>query len=306
MTTLLTSRAIPHTASPVPVYKLYGEDQWPTPDMVHCESIAARSRLHDWQIRLHRHHGLMQWLYLRGGQARTSLDGRYVDLSPGVVVVVPHMYVHGFQFAPDAQGYVITLGNPLIERLGKNIQERVHIPAQPRVLRVPSADQAVLDMAFTSLQTEYQSSRLHRDTLIDTMLTSVLVWVSRQVADDATANATRATDRSQRHFLAFCELIETHYAQPWAVAQYADKVGVTPAHLNVLCRENVGQSALSLIHQRRLLEAKRLLVYTSLTVSGVSDALGFSDPAYFTRFFKRLTGLSPKAFRDQAVSMIEG
>jgi AraC family transcriptional activator of pobA len=56
---------------------------------------------------------------------------------------------------------------------------------------------------------------------------------------------------------------------------------------------------LQLINQRLLLEAKRNLVYTTLTVYQVADSLGFSEPAYFSRFFKRATGLTPKAFRGQ-------
>jgi AraC family transcriptional activator of pobA len=56
---------------------------------------------------------------------------------------------------------------------------------------------------------------------------------------------------------------------------------------------------LQLIHQRLLLEAKRNLVYTSMTVAQVADSLGFSEAAYFSRFFRRATGLSPRAFRDQ-------
>jgi AraC family transcriptional activator of pobA len=50
-----------------------------------------------------------------------------------------------------------------------------------------------------------------------------------------------------------------------------------------------------------LLEAKRSLIYTSMTVAQVADALGFADPAYFSRFFKRLSGLSPSDFRDQGL-----
>ncbi|MNE89947.1 Transcriptional activator NphR [compost metagenome] len=61
-----------------------------------------------------------------------------------------------------------------------------------------------------------------------------------------------------------------------------------------------GQSALQIIHQRLLLEAKRNLIYTNMTVSQVSDSLGFSDPTYFSRFFRRLGGQSPKAFRTAA------
>ena len=75
---------------------------------------------------------------------------------------------------------------------------------------------------------------------------------------------------------------------------------MTAAHLNALCRQTVGKSALELIHERMILEAKRNLVYTSMSISEVSYAIGFSDPAYFTRFFKRQVGLSPKEFRKRA------
>jgi len=86
---------------------------------------------------------------------------------------------------------------------------------------------------------------------------------------------------------------------------YADKIGITATHLNVLCRNAVNQSALDIIHERALLEAKRNLVYTTMTISEVSYVLGFSDPAYFTRFFKRQSALSPKDFRAQAKTQFD-
>jgi AraC family transcriptional activator of pobA len=55
-----------------------------------------------------------------------------------------------------------------------------------------------------------------------------------------------------------------------------------------------------------MLEAKRNLVYTNLTIKTVAETLGFSDPAYFTRFFKRQAGLSPKEFRQQLMVLTEG
>ncbi|KFX71723.1 hypothetical protein TMS3_0107315 [Pseudomonas taeanensis MS-3] len=78
-----------------------------------------------------------------------------------------------------------------------------------------------------------------------------------------------------------------------------EKVQLSAAHLNALCRRLAGQSALQLINQRLLLEAKRCLVYTAMTINQVSDSLVFSEPAYFSRFFKRGSGLTPKAFRLQ-------
>ncbi|GAB3394191.1 hypothetical protein GCM10027514_39920 [Azotobacter armeniacus] len=69
------------------------------------------------------------------------------------------------------------------------------------------------------------------------------------------------------------------------------------AHLNSICRQLCGLSALEILHQRLLLEAKRNLIYSAMTINQLSDQLGFSEPAYFSRFFQRLTGMSPNAFR---------
>lgn len=60
----------------IPVFKLYGDGaDWPTPDLLHCESIAARSRLHDWEIGAHRHADLTQLLYIRRGLAEVEIEG---------------------------------------------------------------------------------------------------------------------------------------------------------------------------------------------------------------------------------------
>jgi len=292
------------TLSRVPVYKLYGEDQWPTPDMVHCELIADRSKLHDWQIKLHQHHGLMQLLYLKGGGARVCLDGRYADMRPGNVVAVPQMCVHGFRFDPNAAGHVVTVGYPLASKLVQGIDDAGVVPSAPAVHVAGPADRARLDLVFGMLQEEYLGNRPQRNALIEAMLTTLLVWVGRQ-SPAAGAEPAGGMDRGRRHFATFCELIEARYAEQWTVDRYARAIGITAAHLNALCRQIVGQSALQLIHQRLVLAAKRNLVYTSMTISVVSHTLGFSDPAYFTRFFKREVGVSPKAFRRQAATLLE-
>lgn len=293
------------TSASVPVYQLYGErEQWPTPDMVHCELIADRSKLHDWQIKLHQHHSLLQMLYLRGGDARVGLDGGYHDMSAGQLIVVPQMCVHGFRFAPNAVGHVVTLGYPLANRLAQGIDDAGVLPRAPHIYTVGPDDAAAINMAFETLQDEYLGNCPHRNALIEAMLTTLLVWTGRQ-RDLKSTEPEVLADRGRRHFNTFNDLIEDHYAEQWSVEQYARTIGITPAHLNNLCRQIVGHSALELIHQRVVLAAKRNLVYTSMTVSVVSHTLGFSDPAYFTRFFKREVGVSPKEFRRQAATLLE-
>ena len=64
----------------VPVFKLYGETRhWPTPDLLHWESIPERSRLHDWKIHPHRHTDLLHLLHLSSGRVSLELESPYAD-----------------------------------------------------------------------------------------------------------------------------------------------------------------------------------------------------------------------------------
>jgi AraC family transcriptional activator of pobA len=289
----------------VPVYQLYGEDQhWLTPDMVHCESIAARSRLHNWEIKPHRHHGLFQLLWLEKGAAGLQLDDRAGQLDAGRILLVPQHCVHGFRFSPDAQGLVLTLAYPLFERFAGELGRELSAVAGPQVCDLDQGGQHVLvESLMRSLEQEYRGNARHRRQLIESLLAALLALLLRQ-QDNTLVAATDVPLRAHQHLAQFTEAIESDFACHHPLEHYARKVGISAAHLNTLCRQIAKRSALDLIHARITLEAKRNLVYNAMTIRAISDVLGFSDPAYFTRFFKRQTGLSPKEFRLQAKSLV--
>ncbi len=290
----------------IPVYKLYGEHkQWLTPDMVHCETIFARSQLHNWQIKPHQHHGLFQILYLKSGAAKIRVDDRQQEMQAGQVLTVPQMCIHGFKFARNTEGHVITLAYPLIRKISEKLGDGMLAWSSPHIHHLGNDDESnYLKTTFSALDNEYRGNAPHRDVLLESLLGAILVWLGRN-ATSPNLERPQGISRGEEHVGNFCRLIEDDFARQYPVAHYAKRIGITAAHLNVLCRHAAGQSALDLIHERMLLEAKRNLVYTSMTISVVSYALGFSDPAYFTRFFKRRTGLSPKEFRLQAKSVFE-
>ncbi|GAO45465.1 helix-turn-helix domain-containing protein [Flavihumibacter petaseus] len=104
--------------------------------------------------------------------------------------------------------------------------------------------------------------------------------------------------QSQPRLAAFNMLIDEHFKEQKFVNFYAGKLHVTPNYLNILCKKNLKISATQLIQQRVCTEAKRLLQSTSLTVKEIAFELGFSDQAYFSRFFKEQTGSTPSGFRE--------
>ena len=98
-------------------YSLYGEAGH-LPDVMHCETIAERSVLHDWELAPHRHDRLHQLLLMRSGGGMARLDHDELALAPASLVNVPIGTVHAFAFEPGTQGWVITLADVVLDDVG--------------------------------------------------------------------------------------------------------------------------------------------------------------------------------------------
>ncbi|MGF2687510.1 helix-turn-helix domain-containing protein [Marinobacter sp. DUT-3] len=286
----------------VPVFRLYGETEiWPTPDLMHIESVAERSRLHDWHILPHQHADLAQVLYLREGRAEIEIEGRLSVLERPAVQVIPMFCVHGFRFAENVQGYVLSVALPLLEQVEKRLE--CQVLRSPDCYVLDETEAMYLDSRFDQLGQEYAGRRIGRDLVLSSLVDQILVWGCRRHHDQVRTG--QEMDRGRRHMDVFLHLVETNFNEQWPVDAYAERMGVSTPHLNAVCRRLCHHSALQVIHQRVLLEAKRGLIYTTMSVSQISDRLGFSEPAYFSRFFKRLTGTSPREFRNKDVRRVE-
>jgi len=95
----------------------------------------------------------------------------------------------------------------------------------------------------------------------------------------------------------FQQLLEQHYLTQQSVQAYAKMLQVTPNHLSQAVSHTFGQGAYTLITDRLILEAKKLLRYTDLNITEIADYLGFKEPTHFGRFFKHKTLLTPLEYR---------
>lgn len=285
------------TNQQVPVFELYGEKRrWPTPDLIHSETISERSHLHNWHIKPHRHNGLWHLVYFFRGTAEVELDEQHTIMPMPCLLLVPEMCVHGFHFSKDIEGYVLTLASPLVRHLEQRLGVQAGVLTHSTCYPLPSTESLVGNL-FNILHGEYLAQRPGRELLMESIIGSILVWIYREALKQGEA-PDRLQDKHDRYFLRFSDLLEEFFKTQQPIQFYANKIGVTPARLNTLCRRLAGRTALQMLHERLLLEAKRNLTYTSMTISEVSFHLGFSEPAYFTRFFKRMTGQAPNEFRQ--------
>ena len=132
-------------------------------------------------------------------------------------------------------------------------------------------------------------------------LARAVVWRLSQARaqDQQTAGGGARAHRHQALFTRFTVLVEQHFLAHWPVARYASLLGLSVPRLNRLVQAEAGRNALELLHERLTREACRRLLYIAAPVAHLAAELGFDDPAYFCRFFKRRMGVSPHQFRQQ-------
>jgi AraC family transcriptional regulator, transcriptional activator of pobA len=280
--------------SALPAYMLYGEPRNAGfADVLHVETIAQRSRGLDWEIRPHRHESLFQILVIAGGALDATLDGRSRSLQGPCAITVPALAAHGFRFAPEIDGRVFTVLEAHIAALAEGQaawrsavwQLRVLAPAPPSLLQAAQA-----------LAADAAASDAWRALAIDTGLRRLLLELAR-AAPAAGSDAAGPPARALQHVHHLRRLVDAQYRSQPSLAALAAQIGITPTQLNRVCQRVLGHSALAVLHTRLLLEAQRELAYTTMSIRQVAEGLGFSDAAYFTRFFQRLAGCTPSAWR---------
>ncbi|MGP9568782.1 helix-turn-helix domain-containing protein [Halomonas sp. AOP5-B2-8] len=293
----------------VPVFKLYGETQhWPTPDLLHCESIPERSQLHDWHIRPHRHADLVHILFISQGSVELALEGTSHTLEGAATIIVPAMTIHGFHFSSDIQGHIITLAKPLADHLHGALEEGRVLKKAGFYRLAATHSTTRIARLVAQIDQEYRQPALGRKQLLEALTQALTIELERLVIP-AKANAKRLgphrREKGRQHLEQFQTLVEQRYREQPSIETFAEQLDISSAHLNLLCRKLVDRSALQVLHERILLEAKRQLTYTNMTIAQIADSLGFSEPAYFTRFFKRNTSLAPREFRQRQTGQLK-
>jgi AraC family transcriptional regulator, transcriptional activator of pobA len=280
----------------IPQYFLYGEASQDVDErFLHVESIAERSRRHDWTIRPHAHRDLHHLLFVSRGGGVFHAEGAAHDFAAPSLISVPFSCVHGFDFKTGTDGWIVTASSALLARISREHVELTPVFEDASVVPLTTNGSALAPL-FESLVAEFRSNLPVRRAAAESWLTTIAVATLRRKMELA-PNASRAPNSDSVLTARFRQLIETNYRSPMSIADYAKRLYISPERLRVACVRTTTSSPLALLNARRLLEAKRSLLYTNMNVAVIAEACGFADPAYFSRFFTRNTGKSPREYR---------
>ena len=276
------------------------------------ESGIAAARLADWT-----HAGferemtsanVRQYLFIHKGGGSAMVDGTSWELVDGSILVVPETSSLFLQLRSGTNGIWFS-GTP--EFLNTRVTAALYVPRSdywlsyhiPKHIDVWTGANRVRDRDRIQLEMEAALDRLGFwcDTAVIAYLLVIMFVPGRSVArrpvvaSDAVANIE---DPAVRLLILFRGLIEQNFREHLPIEEYCRRLAVRPSRLAQASLAVAGRTPLALIHERLLIEAKRELMTTARSVSEIAYRLGYSDPAYFSRFFRQHVGVSPIKFRE--------
>jgi len=269
-----------NTTKRSPAFALYGEGRI-FPDVLHCEDINARAHRHGWKIARHRHPDLHQFFVVQtGGVTLRLADGDRV-LTPPVVLSVPAGLEHGFVFADGTVGYVVTVPRDLLSELETFGLHHLRVqPATPRMAAM-----------FDAIASRHADQGGARDLALQALVVAL--------GCDLVAGTMTANDGEGGLFAQFEDVLRAHATEGWMVAEYAAALRTSATQLNRVVRAQADLSVMGAVQAHLLGLAARRLAYTRQPVTAIAYELGFYDPAYFARVFRKGLGVSPRAYRQQ-------
>ena len=294
----------------IPNYDLYGDSsRIEDSSAFNFEWIPQRSSLHNWNILPHRHDSFIQVLYLVEGGVEVHIDHVDQRLQAPCVMLIPAGHVHGFRFSRNTQGPVVTaMQKPLESIAGLMMPSLLDTIRTPRLLSL-NLEMRYIDQLmplFLALEQESKTPAGGQVAAGTSLLLALMVQVHRisQLSNSENTPAHYSISRKAQKIEKFRTLLNRQFRTQHSLQTYAEQVGVSLGQLSRLCREVLGKSSLQVMNDRLIQEAQRELVYSSVPIKQLASELGFEDDAYFSRFFRKHTGVSPKDYRANALDKI--
>ncbi|RBL91375.1 helix-turn-helix domain-containing protein [Chitinophaga flava] len=235
-------------------------------------------------------------VYCSSGKLDVFVDHTAFTLQPGDVITITSGQIHHIRKTPKAKGFILEFTLDFFCKDDRDIELIFHngLFCHFAMNEVIPVDKTILETQLELIREELQQQPYQYLISIHSRITLMLVAINR-------AKVQRGDEiwKPEALFLRFLEAVRDNFEQNYTLKQFASLLGTTEAKLNEQSRLHAGKTAQNVIYGLVTSEAKRLLTYGDLSVKEIAYKLGFNDPFYFSKFFKKQAELSPKQFKEQ-------
>lgn len=244
-------------------------------------------------------HTFYHLVFFTAGSGKQQIDFKTYDVKPGLIYFMVPGQVHSWDFETEPDGFIINFSTSYLSSfvLNQNYLERFSFFSgitDHQVIELASQTQQLVTNICEDILKDGLINPSINDDFVKTQLLRLFIEVAR-----STSLGKQNDTHPYNHTIlkSFQHLIEQNFTNLRLPKQYAALLYITPNHLNALCNDFLGFSAGTLIRQRVILEAKRLLVNQDLLIAQIAQQLNFDDQSYFIKFFKKYEGITPEKFR---------
>lgn len=250
-------------------------------------------------------HDFFEVLYLLKGSGFHVIDGNKYEIKPPCVFFMSPGQAHKIEFSNDIEGYIFIFTAEFYLINQSNQNRLIEFPFfftirqdnSPLILEA-KGDVLFLESLFDKGISEVEKGSAFSINLLRSVLDLILYSCSTLYK---TVGYTLSKGKGHIVVKKFFQLVEENYRKNLTVSEYADKLALTPNHLTQTVNQLTGKTSSQIIKTKQILEIKRLLVHTNLSVTEIANHLNFSDQSYFAKFFKRETGISPLRYRVKSL-----
>lgn len=228
------------------------------------------------------------------------IDGQMYDLRKDRFFFVNYNQVYQFSPLSEPEGFVLLFTKSFYNYVytgNKLIRSDTALATMPQTIDIKASSRNEYWQNFEAIRKEYLRNTLFSKEIICMQLKIFILRFIR--AAKTTKTRSTATDHRKEIAEKFSELVNQHYKQFKTTAPYAELLNLTPNYLNTLIKDQLALSAGRFIKNRVILEAERLLLHTTLSVTEISYELGFTDNSHFGKYFKSVNHISPQLYRNQ-------
>ena len=248
-------------------------------------------------------HDFYSIFWIQHGQAVHATDFVEYVIEKDTILFVPPGLKHRLVLDQMAGGYSILFNEEFIRYNRKNYTplreyQLFNNPDFKSMIKVEEEIKGKFTTIVEQMVAEVQRSDDYSNDVILNLLHWFLFESIRMFESQYDPMEFSENDTNVNSIIRFKELIEENYIQEKSVSAYADMLKMNPTCLNEVAKKSTGITAGEMIRNRIIEETKQKLFGTDLSGKEIAYSLGFDDPSYFSRFFKKYTGFTLKAFRD--------